>query len=277
MSLFFASLNSGSNGNCYYIGNHADAILVDAGISCRETEKRMLRLALPMSRIRAIFISHEHSDHISGLCTLAKKYQLPVYISSKTLLNCPFKLESHLVKILKADEPVTLGSLRVHAFPKIHDAHDPHSFMISAGNVNVGVFTDIGSVCKQLQSHFGRCHAAFLEANFDDTMLENGRYPNFLKNRIRGGRGHLSNNQALELFRSLKPSFMSHLVLAHLSKDNNCPHLVQQLFSRDAGDVQIIVASRYSESHLYQTVSDTDSQVMPPPTPGLQPIQTSLF
>src|SRR5690606_28367188 len=114
--------------------------------------------------------------------------------------------------------------------PKFHDASEPHSFIVSCNEVTVGVFTDIGTPCENLVRYFRQCHAAFLEANYDEEMLEKGRYPYFLKERIRGGKGHLSNKQTLELFTSCKPSYMSHLFLSHLSRDNNSPDLVLDLF-----------------------------------------------
>lgn len=251
MSLFITSLNSGSNGNCYYVGNEHEAVLVDAGISCRETEKRMKRIGLTMQKVKAIFVSHEHSDHIRGLTVMAKKYQLPVYITPGTLLHGSLVLENHLVKTFCGFEPVNIGNLTITAFPKHHDACEPHSFIVSGNNINVGVFTDIGAPCDRLIHYFKQCHAAFLEANYDEELLDSGRYPYFLKNRIRGGKGHLSNTQALEVFRCHKPSYMSHLVLSHLSKDNNCPELVHDLFSAHAGSTQIIVASRYEETPVY--------------------------
>ncbi len=189
-NLYITSLNSGSNGNCYYVGNSEEAVLIDAGISCREIEKRMLRLNLSMDKVKALFISHEHSDHIKGVCTLAKKYQLPVYITSGTLRNCSFNLEPGLVKDLNSHSKTQIGNLLVTAFPKIHDASEPTSFMVSCGDTHVGVFTDLGAVCGELTRHFKLCHAAFLEANYDEQMLSNGRYPYFLKQRICGGRGH---------------------------------------------------------------------------------------
>lgn len=276
MSLYIASLNSGSNGNCYYVGNSSEAILVDAGISCRETEKRMCRLGLSMDRVKAIFISHEHTDHIRGLVNLAKKYHMTVYITPGTLLNSGLNLDGRLVKTLGVDEPVRIGGLSVKAFPKLHDAFDPHSFMITFNEINVGVFTDIGHVCEALSHYFGQCHAAFLEANYDEVMLDHGRYPYFLKNRIRGGKGHLSNAQALQLFTSLKPAFMSHLLLSHLSKDNNCPTLVHELFSRHADGVEIIVASRYEETAVYQ-VGNTAIPAKLKPLRIEVPVQFSLF
>jgi len=270
MSLFIASLNSGSNGNCYYIGNEQEAVLVDAGISCRETEKRMKRLGLEMEKVKAIFISHEHSDHIAGLPVLAKKYQLPVYITEGTLRHGVLDLEKHLVTSFQAYQAVQIGALAVTAFPKFHDAHDPHSFIIASAAVKVGVFTDIGKPCDHLINHFQQCHAAFLEANYDEEMLMNGRYPIHLKNRIRGGKGHLSNAQALELFISHRPAFMTHLLLAHLSKDNNSPQLVQELFNRHAANTKIVVASRFEETPVYQvhaTTATTAATARPVPRP----------
>jgi phosphoribosyl 1,2-cyclic phosphodiesterase len=249
--MFIASLNSGSNGNCYYIGNGTEAVLIDAGISCRETERRMLRLGLPIRGVKAVFISHEHSDHINGLPVLAKKYQLPVYITPATLQGGGQLIEEHLLIPFSAFETITIGELQVTAFPKQHDASNPHSFIISCRDITVGVFTDIGIACENVVKHFSRCHAAFLEANYDDEMLDKGGYPFHLKRRIRGGHGHLSNKQALELFVTHRPPFMTHLLLSHLSKNNNDPRLVQQLFDECAGDTTVVVASRFEESAVY--------------------------
>lgn len=251
MSLFISSLNSGSNGNCYYVGNNTEAVLVDAGISCSEIEKRMKRLSLDMQKVKAVFVSHEHTDHISGLQVLCKKYQLPVYITHTTLNYSRLKLQKDLVRSFTAHEPIVIGNLSVTCFPKFHDAADPYSFVIDCNKIKVGVFTDIGITCKNLIKHFKECHAAFLEANYDETMLEEGRYPYFLKNRIRGGNGHLSNKQALELFTTHRSSCMSYLFLSHLSKNNNCPKLVAQLFNEHAGEVKMIIASRYEETAVY--------------------------
>ncbi len=251
MSLFITSLNSGSNGNCYYVGNETEAILVDAGISCREIEKRMKRLGLLMEKVKAVFISHEHSDHIKGLTILVKKYRLPVYITDATRLNGRLEFEISLINLFNAHEEVTIGNLSVTAFPKFHDASDPYSFVISCNKIYVGVFTDIGKPCKNVIQYFKRCHAAFLEANYDEKMLQNGNYPFHLKKRISGGLGHLSNKEALQLFVTHRPKFMSHLLLAHLSKNNNSPELVQEIFDAHAGNVKITIASRFCETEVF--------------------------
>ncbi len=262
MSLYISSINSGSNGNCYYVGNQETGILIDVGISCREVEKRFARMGLSMKIVKAIFISHEHSDHIKGLTVLSRKYRIPVYISTGTLRNLPCSIDQDLIRIFKGSETVKIDEITITPFYKIHDAYDPHSFMLSYNKVNVGVFTDLGRVCKNLTRYFKKCHAVFLETNYDETMLDQGRYPYFLKNRIRGGSGHLSNREALDLFINHRPEFLSHLLLSHLSKDNNCVELVTTLFKKHTTNTQIIIASRFQETSVYLVESAADLGVV---------------
>jgi phosphoribosyl 1,2-cyclic phosphodiesterase len=272
MSLYISSLNSGSNGNCYYVGNGEEAVLIDAGISCRETERRMKRLELSLKKVKAIFVSHEHSDHIYGAPALSKKHQIPVYITQNTLLEGRLRLKPHLTHSFCAYEPVNIGKLKITAFPKLHDACDPHSFIVSSDTVNVGVFTDIGWACEHVTRQFKQCHAAFLESNYDEWMLENGPYSINLKKRIRGGKGHLSNHQALQLFTRHRAPFMSHIFLSHLSADNNDPQLVHRLFSEKAGSTQVVIASRYEETQVFQIHNNTGiaSQMLRPPVKAKQ-------
>jgi phosphoribosyl 1,2-cyclic phosphodiesterase len=276
MSLFIASLNSGSNGNCYYVGNHSEAVLIDAGISCRETEKRMSNMGLDIERVKAIFISHEHSDHISGLQVLAKKYRLPVYISAATLRNSGMILPQELIHHISA-EPISIGALCITAFEKFHDAADPYSFIIEASGVKIGVLTDIGKVCKQVVHYFRQCHGVFLESNYDEQMLEDGGYPLHLKRRIRGGMGHLSNVQALQLFKVHRSPFMSHLILSHLSKNNNHPEKALDLFSPYADELTIVVASRHCESAVYHVQHPAESFSSHRNLVPFRSVQYSLF
>jgi phosphoribosyl 1,2-cyclic phosphodiesterase len=264
MSLFITSLNSGSNGNCYYVGNNNEAILVDAGISCRETEKRMQRLSLSMEKVKAIFISHEHSDHIKGVSVLSSKYKLPVYITRETLKQSRLFLTQDLIRSFDPHQEIEIGELSVKAFPKLHDAVDPNSFIVSGNGVKVGVLTDIGSACEHVIDNFKDCHAAFLEANYDEEMLEKGNYPYYLKERIASNKGHLSNKQALEIFMQYKPEFMSHLILSHLSKDNNCPQLVKELFLKHAAQTHIVVASRLNETEVFTITKNKINLVLKP-------------
>ena len=170
------------------------------------------------------------------------------------------QLEACLLKTFTSDESINVGNLSVTAFAKFHDAADPYSFFVSCGKIGVGIFTDIGVPCPRLIKYFKQCHAAFLEANYDEEMLEKGSYPIYLKNRIRGGMGHLSNKQALDLFITHKPGFMSHLLLAHLSHNNNSPELVQQLFNSYAENVQVCVASRYRETDVFHICQHSDGE-----------------
>lgn len=274
MSLFITSLNSGSNGNCYYIGNSNEAVLVDVGISCRETEKRMLRLGLAMEKVKAIFISHEHSDHIRGLEVISRKYKLPVYITKKTLKNSSLKLNPEMVKSFTDHKPVNIGKLSIVPFTKRHDASDPYSFIVSGNGLKIGVLTDIGSVCENVRSYFKQCNAVFLEANYDTEMLETGKYPYFLKKRISADHGHLSNDQALELFTKYRSKALDLVLLSHLSKENNDPELVHRLFKEHAGKTKIIVASRYEETAVYNI---TDKNLSWKSTGVQQSTQMSMF
>ena len=252
MSLYISSLASGSNGNCYYIGNEQEAVLVDAGISCRETERRMSRIGLSLQKVKAIFVSHEHTDHTLGVEMISRKYKIPVYITAATHGNSRLRIDPERLKNFSSGKPEQIGNLCVKAFPKRHDASEPHSFTVQGNGITAGVFTDLGIACEHVIRHIRECHAAFLEANYDEKMLEEGSYPLFLKKRIRGDEGHLSNNQALDLFTTHRSPFMSLLILSHLSAYNNSPVLVHDLFARHANGTRIVVASRYQETEVYR-------------------------
>ncbi|NOT73640.1 MAG: MBL fold metallo-hydrolase [Cyclobacteriaceae bacterium] len=276
MSLFITSLNSGSNGNCYYVGNEKEAVLIDAGISCRETERRLLRLELSIKKIKGIFITHEHSDHIYGVSRLSRRHEIPVYITPTTMARGRIHLKDHLMKAFRPYQTISIGDLVITGFPKLHDAVDPHSFMVSCRGINVGVFTDIGRSCKHVAKHFEQCHAAFLESNYDVEMLDKGSYPIALKNRIRDGRGHLSNMEALHLFVNHRPAFMTHLLLSHLSENNNKPQIVEELFNRMAGRTEIIIASRDNETPVYSITSEDLQRIRLTPKPVAAPSQMQL-
>lgn len=263
MSLFITSINSGSNGNCYYVGNESEAVLVDVGISCKEIEERMNRLQLPIEKVKAIFISHEHVDHIRGVARLSKKYYLPVYIKPRTYKHSGIHLDRAFVHNFNCNEKISIGNLNVTPFDKHHDAQDPVSFVVEHKGIKAGVITDIGIACKTVIHYFKQCHACFLESNYDEQLLHEGPYPQRLKDRISGGKGHISNAQALELFIKHKPKYMSHLLLSHLSKNNNHPDIVQQLFDQHAGEVKIIVASRDEETPVYEIAHQTISETIP--------------
>lgn len=247
-------------------------MLIDAGISCREIEKRLLRLELSIKKVKAVFISHEHSDHIRGIDTLARKHQLPVYITPLTLSNSSLQIPSHLQKTFRAYDAVTIGNLQVIPFPKIHDAADPFSFVVEGNGVRIGIMTDIGAPCSHVIQNLRTCDAAFLESNYDKEMLSSGRYPYYLKKRISGGKGHLSNHEALEIFHK-HGSNLKHLILSHLSKENNSEEIVRNLFENNLLGTNIVVASRYNESEVIQVYGTQNEFIAEQP----EPLQLSLF
>ncbi|MBS1489882.1 MAG: MBL fold metallo-hydrolase [Bacteroidetes bacterium] len=261
MSLFTASLNSGSNGNCYYIGNHREAVLVDCGISNREVMRRLKRLALSIEKVKAIFLTHEHNDHVVGAAGVSHKHQIPVYISAGTRPHFDFGIDEKLIRIYEPEIEIKFDQLSVICSPKQHDALDAHNVMVTNGCVRVGVFTDLGKPCHHTIRYFKQCHAAFLESNYDEDMLERGWYSPALKDRVRGNYGHLSNKQALKLFVDHRPSFMSHLFLSHLSRHNNREEMVQSLFAPYAKEIKIIIASRKKETDLFKIGEDEMEQL----------------
>jgi len=193
------ALASGSNGNSYYIGNSSDAILVDAGISTRQLMQRFTSRLLDPRRLRAVFLSHEHSDHSRGIQVLSKRHHLTVWMSKHTYYALPHSYRPVYVELFEPGETVEIGSFRIHTLLKNHDAAEPCSFRIESGGKSVGVFTDIGQPCKKVREAVNRCHAVFIETNYDDKMLWEGSYPWPLKKRVASDVGHLSNVQALEL------------------------------------------------------------------------------
>lgn len=266
MQLHFASLNSGSNGNCYYIANENEAVLIDIGLSNREIGKRMLKMGLNMQKVKAAFISHEHIDHIRGAEGVSNKHQIPIYISERTQQGGRVNIDPQLTQRFVEHEPVFIGDLTITAFSKQHDAADPFSFIVEGNGLTIGVFTDIGAACDNVKRYFSKCHAAFLEANYDDEMLTNGRYPIYLQNRIRGDHGHLSNAQALELFQNHRSPGLRAVLLSHLSRDNNSPDLVHELFLQHAGEVRVGVASRYGATAVLTLDQEKVTGVLEPAT-----------
>ena len=161
-------------------------------------------------------------------------------------------MEPAFTKTIDPSEKISIGTLQIIAFPKFHDAAEPVSFVVTDHQTHIGVFTDLGHGCKELKKHFSYCHAAFLESNYCEDMLTKGRYPEHLKQRIRSKKGHLSNDQALEIFINHRGKQLSHLILSHLSQNNNTMEKVREVFAPKAGIAEIIVASRYKETPVYE-------------------------
>lgn len=251
------SLASGSNGNAYYIETENGAILIDVGISYRQLVGRARSQKLNLQRIKAAFITHEHSDHVRGLRVFCNKYNIPAYMTAGTANRCkPYYMPADPVRKIAADSVTVVGDITVHSFSKPHDVAEPCSFMVEAHGVNIGVFTDIGTNCPGLSKHLAMCHVAFLESNYDEAMLWAGRYPQQLKVRVASDVGHLSNKQAADIVEEVNPPLLHTLILSHISADNNRPQIAAKEFERFGGRYRIMTASRYEAGEVYTVTTE---------------------
>lgn len=183
-----------------------------------------------MSRVRAVFISHEHSDHVIGAHSVCKNLQVPFYFSTKTYNNTRKQHRPTDFKIFSSGCEVDICGIKVLPFAKRHDAADPHSFVVSVEDKIVGVMTDIGVADEVVCEEFAKCNAVFLESNYDETMLWKCKYPFFLKRRVASEVGHLSNVQAYELATNFASDKLSHIVLSHISAESNTIGIVLETF-----------------------------------------------
>ncbi len=221
--LFLAVLASGSSGNCCYLETSAGALLVDAGLSARETLRRLKELGRDPARVEAILVTHEHIDHARGVRVLARQLGVPVRGTAGTLDALPEEVPG--ARELPSGESERMGGFTVSPFSLPHDAADPVGFVLEAGGVRVGVATDLGCVTGLARERLAGCGALVLESNHDERMLMEGPYPWHLKQRIRSRRGHLSNGDAAEMLAGLWHRRLRAVVLAHLSETNNLPRL----------------------------------------------------
>lgn len=239
------SLASGSNGNCYYIGNQENGIIIDDGIYYKRLVERCEVANIPLEKIRAVFVSHEHADHVRGVRVLNKRTNIPAYFTSKTYYQTFKKDRPANFCELIPGEVVDIFGIKVHCFSKHHDAKDPVSFRIEINGLNIGVMTDIGVADEILQYEFSKCQAVFLESNYDEEMLKNGSYPYYLKERVASEVGHLSNTQAFELVRDFANENLSHLIFSHISAENNTKEKVLEKFEPFKDKYKMYVAPRY--------------------------------
>ncbi|MDR1153573.1 MAG: MBL fold metallo-hydrolase [Bacteroidales bacterium] len=245
------ALASGSNGNCYYIGNSTNAVLIDAGISCRQVLLRMAAKNLDPAKVKAIFVSHEHADHCSGIGILSKRLGIPAYMTSRTRGCIRSDQQATDIQEFAPGDTIIIGNFSIHSFLKKHDAAEPCSFRIEYEGTSVGVFTDIGLSCNRVRHHLSQCHALFLESNYDEEMLRTGSYPYYLKARISSDYGHLSNRQAMELLRQHHHPALQVVLLSHLSAENNRPEIAASAFDELRARFTIEVTDRYAASKVY--------------------------
>jgi phosphoribosyl 1,2-cyclic phosphodiesterase len=217
-------LASGSKGNAIYLADGETRVLVDAGLSGREIERRMEARQLAAADLDAILVTHEHADHIQGVGVLARRYHIPVYISRRTAQAGSGRLGNIADLVhFRCGTPFHIGALAFHPFTTTHDAADSAGFTVASGNCKAGIATDLGIVTELVKRHLDGCQLLVLEANHDDQMLIDGPYPWPLKQRIRGRNGHLSNTQCRDLLGALLHADLKQVILAHLSDNNNTP------------------------------------------------------
>lgn len=233
--LRFASLASGSRGNCLVADADGTRVLIDCGLNLRDTERRLARLALQPSDIHGILVTHEHGDHAHGVFDFAAAHGTTVYLSYGTLAALQAEgrvIEGVRLVHVNGREGFFIDGLQVAPFTVPHDAREPVQYVLSDGARRLGVLTDIGAPTAHVAQVLSGVHALVLEANYDRELLWNGGYPRWLKTRIAGPFGHLDNEDSARLLRALDCSRLRHLVGAHLSQQNNKPQIARAALAR---------------------------------------------
>ncbi len=252
--LKFCSLYSGSSGNCLYVGSNNTNILIDCGKSCKKICEGLESINSSIENIDAIFVTHEHSDHIQSLGMISKKFNIPVYANLETwnaMKNQKEKISDKNIYYFKNDEDFTFKDLTIHPFSIPHDAANPCGFNIHNGKRQLSIATDLGHVDNNIIKKLENSSFVLLESNYEPEILKISRYPFQLKQRIAGPKGHLSNETAGKIISTLMKKNLKEVMLGHLSKENNFPELayktvVEQLIANnsDINSVKISVASR---------------------------------
>ncbi|HKC31304.1 MAG TPA: MBL fold metallo-hydrolase [Burkholderiales bacterium] len=236
--LRFASLASGSQGNCLVAEVGGTRLLVDCGLNLRDTERRLAKLNLMPSEIDGILLTHEHGDHACGAFDFAAAHGTTAYLTHGTLaaLRAEGRLiEGARVSIISSKDVFSVNGMEVRPFTVPHDAREPVQFVLSDGAARLGVLTDIGSPTAHVEQTLSGCDALVLECNYDVEMLWGGAYPKWLKERIAGPFGHLDNRQSEQLLGALDCSRLKHVIGAHLSQQNNRPELARAALARAMG------------------------------------------
>ena len=227
------SIASGSSGNCIYVGSDNTHVIIDAGISGKRIEEGLKKLGLSVNDLSALLITHEHSDHIASVGVLSRKYGLPMYATHGTIEGIKAQkylgeFDASLFNEICADSPFSISDLLVKPVEVSHDANEPVAFRIEHGTSSVGVCTDLGTYSDRIIQGFSGVDALFIEANHDVKMLQVGRYPYMLKQRILSDKGHLSNEKCGELLCRLLHDDLKGVVLGHLSAENNLAELAYE-------------------------------------------------
>ena len=258
------SIASGSSGNCIYAGTENTHILIDAGVSNKRIEQGLNDIGVRGRELDGIFITHEHSDHVKGLGVLARKHGVPIYATKDTLeeirgMKSLGEYPEELLHPILPDTEISVGDMEVRPFRIDHDAADPVAYRIQAGRSTAAVDTDMGHFDQYIIEHLQGLDAILLESNHDVRMLETGPYPYYLKRRILGDHGHLSNDSAGRLLNYILHDNMKHILLGHLSKENNYEELAYETVKVEidqgdhgycSGDFHLSVARRDEMSEI---------------------------
>lgn len=264
------SIASGSSGNCIYVGSDATHLLVDVGISGKRAELGLNSLGITGADLDGILITHEHADHISGLGVMARKYGVPIYATAGTIdairkTGSLGKIEDSLFREIREDVKLNIKDLTVNPMRISHDAAQPVAYRIGYGNQKVGICTDLGVYNDYTVECLKGMDALLIEANHDVNMLQVGPYPYYLKQRILGDRGHLSNENSGRLLSRILHDKLQAIVLGHLSKENNLPELAYEAVRMEitmgdnpynANDFRMLVANRSEVSPVINIVSE---------------------
>ena len=264
--LKFLSLGSGSSGNCYYLTTGNTSILIDAGIGIRVLKKTLKSFDIEIDRIDAVFVTHDHADHIKAVGNLANDYGKSVYSTERVHagINSNYCMTSKLteehVRIIQKDVPLQLGDMVITPFDVPHDSSDCVGYQVKAGDVVFCLITDAGHVTSIMEEQVSKANYLVLEANHDEDMLMMGTYPAYLKGRIRGDRGHLCNKESARLIAEYATPVLKHMWLCHHSEENNHPELARKTVEgllRSFGiipgvDFELDILKRKSPSDLYE-------------------------
>jgi phosphoribosyl 1,2-cyclic phosphodiesterase len=253
-SVIAISLQSGSNGNCLYVETESVRLLFDAGISCARATERLAAHGRDISDVDALIISHDHADHVRHAGVYQRKTGMPIYITPRTLDRA---LQRHNLGMLNevnyffAGGTLQFGDITVKTVPTPHDSADGAIFVLYSEGKHLGIWTDVGHLFEELFLLMPVLDALFIESNYDPAMLESGSYPDFVKQRIKGPSGHLSNREATELLQSGKR--LQWACLSHLSRNNNDPQVALQTHREIIGEeLPLFTASRYSASGIFR-------------------------
>ena len=265
MKSIFCSLSSGSSGNCYYLGNEFNGILIDAGIPAGTIRKFLKNKGISMQAIMGILVTHNHIDHIRGLELLTRKNNLPVFTTHKiwkSIVSRQNKVSGITVYEIGLQQKFHLAGFEIEAFPVSHDAPETIGFHICAGDMKITIATDLGHICQTAAPYIKAASLLVIESNYDEEMLMNGNYPHFLKARILSDHGHLGNHQTSAFLADNLGADIRHICLAHLSNKNNTPEIalqtLQQTFSERGisinGQLQISILNRNMPSEVISLI-----------------------